>query len=114
MMLMSDSLENSYFDVFSLKPKVGPPSSELMAAGMAARVMKFMWKPFGSLTPHGRTSFFGKRVVFSLSMGRCGGYELILPSTARNFRTRISTFFVRELGRNTVVTVSYVGTAFMV
>ena len=39
--------------------------SELMAAGMAARVMKFMWKPFGSLTPHGRTSFFGEGVVSS-------------------------------------------------
>ena len=85
--------------------------SELVAAAMAAREAKFLWKLFVSMNVHGHASLFGKRVdLFSDSMGVVAVAKNPVLSSATK-HVDIADFFVRELVKNGIVSVSFVRTA---
>ena len=44
--------------------------SELVAAAMAAREAKFLWKLFGSMNLHGRANLFRRWIFFRIPWGR--------------------------------------------
>ena len=88
--------------------------SELVAAAMAGREAKFLWKLFGAMNLHGSASLFCKRVdLFSDSMGVVAvATNPVLSASTKHIE--IADFFVRELVSNKIVTVSFVRTAHMV
>ena len=88
--------------------------SELVAAAMAGREAKFLWKLFGAMDLHGHASLFCKRVdLFSDSMGVVAiSTNPVLSASTKHIE--IADFFVRELVSNRIVTVSFVRTAYMV
>ena len=89
--------------------------SELVAAAMAAREAKFLWKFFGALDlpTRGPQGIPGTVDLFTDSMGVVAlSRNSVLSSATKHIE--IADFFVRELVERGIVTVAHVPTASMV